>query len=274
MKKIIKLILAVLLTVTAAGCSKRSGNGEKETIKTVPAGFYRNYEQADFDRYNSHASENGLGGTYIWVEGSFSEINTIESEGLHIMHATFTDTEDNKWLLLLDIEEMTSRYSFEKLFNHTILITGQYDGFSDVYSMPVVYLISLYDRNTGNIVSSVAFADLKQETEPSGNNTQPQLEPEPEPEPAKEETNAIRPDVKEALDTYESFINEYVDFMIKYQESDNSIALLADYMSFMRRYELNESKLDALEKDLNDAELVYFYEIVNRCNLKLLQLMN
>ena len=43
MSGIIKFILAVMLLITASGCS-RDGSKTEETLKTVPSGFYKKYE--------------------------------------------------------------------------------------------------------------------------------------------------------------------------------------------------------------------------------------
>ena len=59
--------------------------------------------------------------------------------------------------------------------------------------------------------------------------------------------------------------------MKKYRESDNSVTLLIDYMSFMSKYEEYDNKMDALEADLNDAEEQYYLEVILRCERKMLE---
>lgn len=272
MKKLLITLLTMLMMFSFEGCS-HSGTvePEKETLKTVPSGFYKKFEQAKFSKFNSYASENGLGGTKIWIEGSFSEVNTLDSEGITILLAVFKDTDGHEWLLGLDVDELTSKEVYNEFVDHRILVTGVYDGYSDVYEMPVVYLTQLYDRVTGNITSSAAFSYLAEEEVTPEPEPEPTPEPTPEPELEKEQTSSIRSEIKEAIDAYEAFIDEYIAFMKKYSDSDNDLSMLADYMSFMNKLTEYERKMDALEKDLNDAELIYFYEVVNRCNLKLLE---
>ena len=279
MSGIIKFILAVMLLITASGCS-RDGSKTDETLKTVPSGFYKKYEKAEFSRFNSYASENGLGGTRVWIEGSYDEVNIIDSDGFHIMHSTLTDTEGNKWLLVLDVEEANSKDTFEKIINHKIMVTGAYDGYSDVFDMPAIFLNSIYDRNTGNITSSIAYSSMSEDEQPEENVTPPQgkqeekqPDPEPEPDPVKEQTGGIRPEIKEAIDAYESFIDEYIAFMKTYYESENSLAMLADYVRFMSELDEYETKMDKLEKELTHEEDIYFLEVINRCNIKLLESM-
>ncbi len=95
---------------------------------------------------------------------------------------------------------------------------------------------------------------------------------EPEEEAAEEEVSeqTIRPEVKEAIDAYEKFIDEYIAFMEKYEESDGSdLGMLMEYMTFISDLEEYLEKMDDLENDLTDAESWYFLEVMNRCNEKI-----
>lgn len=81
----------------------------------------------------------------------------------------------------------------------------------------------------------------------------------------------IRPEFKEAMDSYEQFYDEYVAFMQKYKENPSDLTLLADYASYMARYEDTMNKLDAIdEDDLTTAELAYYIEVNARIQQKLL----
>ena len=103
-------------------------------------------------------------------------------------------------------------------------------------------------------------------------------EPEAEPEPAQEEPapagdSDIRPEIKDAIDTYEEFFNEYVDFMKSYDASD--ISALSDYLSFLQEYTEYMQKLDDLEnEDLTDAETIYLTQATLRIDQRLLEVVN
>ena len=99
---------------------------------------------------------------------------------------------------------------------------------------------------------------------------EPTVEPEETEETVTEDT--IRPEVKEDIDAYEAFIDEYCEFMVKYEESDGTDpGLLLEYMQMFGKLESYTSKMDAMEEDLTDAEYWYYYEVINRCNEKLLK---
>lgn len=77
--------------------------------------------------------------------------------------------------------------------------------------------------------------------------------------------DGLRKDFKEAMDSYEAFMNEYCDFMEKYSKNPTDPGLIADYMSYMSKYDDFTKKFDQWgSEDLNDAELEYYIEVQTR----------
>ena len=69
----------------------------------------------------------------------------------------------------------------------------------------------------------------------------------------------VRKSVKEALDAYESFMDGYKNALNQLSTGDFS-----GYLTFMEKYEEYTEKIDALEDDLTDDELLYYYEVIVR----------
>lgn len=87
--------------------------------------------------------------------------------------------------------------------------------------------------------------------------------------------NGMRKDFKDAMDSYETFMDEYVAFMKKYSDNPNDVGLLADYTKYMSKYADMVEKFDKWEsEDLNDAELAYYIDVQTRVNKKLLEVAN
>lgn len=85
------------------------------------------------------------------------------------------------------------------------------------------------------------------------------------------ETDGLRPAFKDAMDSYEAFMDEYIALMKKTEENPEDLGLLADYMEYLGKYADVVEKFDAWEnEDLNDAELVYYIEVQTRVTQKLL----
>ena len=109
-------------------------------------------------------------------------------------------------------------------------------------------------------------------------------QPTPTPTPKQEEPvkslentasdnliNGMRPDVKQAIDNYEKFYDEYCDFMEKYTSSDDIASMMFDYLKLVAQAEKFEKDMDAMEKDFNNAELNYFLQASARIESRLLR---
>lgn len=108
------------------------------------------------------------------------------------------------------------------------------------------------------------------EPAPAPAQPEPAPAPEPEPEPQKVRDDAIRPDVKEAIDSYEKYIDDYCEFMKRADYGD--MKWLSDYAKWMADLSDMQKKFDAIQdKDLTTAENNYYLEVLLRCNNKLAQ---
>lgn len=86
-------------------------------------------------------------------------------------------------------------------------------------------------------------------------------------------SEGIRPEIKEALDEYESFFDGYCEFMIKYQENPDDLDMLADYIDIMYEYDEVMEKLEELNNiELTDEEEKYYLEVQSRITSKLLSI--
>lgn len=81
----------------------------------------------------------------------------------------------------------------------------------------------------------------------------------------------IRSEIKEAIDSYETFIDEYCVFMKKYSSSDNPLTLMSEYMDYLQELTEMGEKFDNMdESDWTAAETAYYTEVLLRCQKKLL----
>lgn len=87
------------------------------------------------------------------------------------------------------------------------------------------------------------------------------------------DSGIVTPSFKEAMDSYEEFFDEYVAFMKKYSESDNTLSMLNDYAQYMTQYAETMQKLNEIDEDeLSDADLAYYIEVQARISQKLLEI--
>lgn len=107
-------------------------------------------------------------------------------------------------------------------------------------------------------------------------------EAEEEPEPVEEEpeeqesapASGMRPEFKEAMDSYEAFYDEYIEFMKTYQDNPSDLKLLAQYADMVKQEAEMTRKFEAWdEDDMTDEELEYYLDVNLRIEKKLLDVM-
>jgi hypothetical protein len=80
--------------------------------------------------------------------------------------------------------------------------------------------------------------------------------------------SGIRGEIKEAIDSYEAFIDEYCEFMKNYNSSD--VSMLTKYASMLQKYSDYTKKMDEIKsKDLTAEELNYYTQVSLRCLQKI-----
>ncbi len=134
------------------------------------------------------------------------------------------------------------------------------------------YFLSLMYMDDDQMLISLNAPQPTEETEepaeapaePTEQPTEAPVETEASAEPAVL-PDTIRPEIKEAIDSYEAFFDEYCAFMQKYQESNGDLSLMGDYADYLARYADMLQKFEAMEnEDLTDAELAYYVEVSGR----------
>jgi len=106
--------------------------------------------------------------------------------------------------------------------------------------------------------------------------TQPSTEPSSEattpPTEDKKDNNAIDPEFKAAMDSYEEFMDEYVAFMKKYKANPSDLSLLTDYANYMSKYADFVADFEKWEdEEMNAAETAYYIDVQARVSKKLLE---
>lgn len=82
--------------------------------------------------------------------------------------------------------------------------------------------------------------------------------------------NGIRPEFKEAMDSYAAFFDSYCEFMKSYDSSD--LTMLTKYSEMMTQYAETMEKLDSVdESELSSEEDDYYLQTMAHINQKLLE---
>lgn len=132
--------------------TKKNYTSEVAATSKVPQGFTDGYEFAEFSKFNSPASENGLGGTNIYLDCVLDKITLMyAAEVGNFIAGYLTDSTNNKWMVLLHADMFVNPSEFESIIGKPIVLCGMYDGFSGTEQMPVLYMTELCVKETGEV---------------------------------------------------------------------------------------------------------------------------
>jgi hypothetical protein len=88
----------------------------------------------------------------------------------------------------------------------------------------------------------------------------------------EQETGDIDPTLKEFLDSYEAFIDEYIEFMARYQQNPTDTTLLSEYTNIMNKYSefaQEISEWQGKQAEMSAADWNYYIDVTTRCNQKM-----
>jgi len=86
-----------------------------------------------------------------------------------------------------------------------------------------------------------------------------------------DENGDIDPELKKFLDSYEAFMDEYIEFLVKYEESPNDITLITEYATMQIKYAEFVKTCENYEaEEMSEADSAYYLEVITRINQKLI----
>lgn len=236
---------------------------------SIPDYYVENAEQSAEDAYTYYFSDKG-DMAFLEVSESYHEDYTeaiFEEEGKSLTGEHLIESLGLKDAEILFAGDIT----IAGLRGKTVSVSGNSDGFyyqlrMDMISNPTekkLGVIGIFQM--GNLQYDY-FSDYEEiiktaKLSTSGNTGG--TEPIP--------TSGIRPEFKQALDSYEAFFDEYIAFMERYKNSNNSSAMLTDYANYMKKYaEYMTALAEVNDGTLSAEELAYYVEVNSRITQKLL----
>ena len=144
---------------------------------------------------------------------------------------------------------------------------------------------SKYDYTVcyNDVLNSVRKSDSKDITIATKKNTDEEQKEENEEGESKQEEESddkkntsagLRPEIKAAIDSYEEFMDEYIELMQEIGKNPSDAALLAKYAEFVAKSAEVSEKFEALDEDLTEEESLYYAEVALRVEGKMLKAMH
>lgn len=232
-------------------------------------------------------------------EGSLIIVGTVEASGM-----TETDFAGKKDALAESMAESTSGSDNDslKLINSTSVEYMGMPGYSYDYevtlegvqaSMDVdvflntdddllyaaIYIeLGDYDRDTatdyGNMMRNAQWAEASAQTSRGSDFATSTEDSSASASGSSSNGSGVTPEIKEALDSYESIMNSYCDFMEKYQSASATdlVSMMGDYTRMLGEYSDAMTALSKIdENSLNSTDLAYYMEVTNRVTQRLLK---
>lgn len=239
MKKTACLLLALSLVFSFCGCGKKNANPDRLTLRP---GLYT-------------VGKNISPGVY----GAAPESS---SKTAYVKLRPMTQDEEHGKLIALSTDGTST---------DVILENGRI--FEVIYTDVTFRLV-----NT-DVAAAKAAAEAAAQPTP-----EPTPEPTPPPTPTPEPTpnvipargdeplpdDTVRPEIQEFLDSYEAFMNEYIDFMEAYlgggmaDRTDEYNEMLAQYADYTKKV----ASMDDHQDELTPAELSYYQAVKVRVDEK------
>lgn len=140
---------------------------ENAMLTEAPSSVTNNYEKASFNELNSPASENGLGGSMVYVNGIYDEVTTFENSGFEYYQAVLTDRDENKWSIWLGVSGLDELETYQNLAGQPLCVLANYQGYSETNKMPSLYVKEIYNKLTGETFDTNYYKDLLNSNEVS-----------------------------------------------------------------------------------------------------------
>lgn len=144
MRKAKRFTAILLAAVLLGGCGQEgvhpeskteelsTGRTEESTNETKEPEYIDGFEAAEYEKFNSYASENGLGGTLIFIEGKVLNQTRIgDNSEFPTLGLVVEQSDGNRWCA-----SIISDSEVEGITDKNVKIFGTYQGFSDVMNLP------------------------------------------------------------------------------------------------------------------------------------------
>ena len=126
---------SIVVTESVTNVNEKEETKQEEVASTIKdIEFIDGFEKANFDKFNSPASENGLGGTLIFVDGIVN--SKIEAD--NVLSFLLKQDDGCSWIISVTGNPKDDGYIVDSIIGQEVRVFGEYIGYSTVYNMPSI----------------------------------------------------------------------------------------------------------------------------------------
>ena len=247
MKKLVATLLSVILLFSLAACGSDASPANDSPANDSPVSAEATAEPA-VEPQQEKPTESTYYGTWevvsIEQNGISATVEALEKNGnFDASHIGLILCEDGTGCLYVQDEQNMLKWN----------ITEEGISVNNV-TLPLINNRLVINMDDGTVCYLEKVSDDQTIPEPSA---------EPTAEPSAE--TGLRPEFKEAMDSYEAFYTEYCGVLKEYMSNPSDLSILTKYMSLMGKLSDMDEKFKAWEsEDLNTEELKYYMDVNNR----------
>lgn len=193
---------------------------------------------------------------YIEWSEAYSEAYEAWSNAYSVIYEKWSDEYSYLYGLRSDIQ---TAFCWDDNFDVDAIVEAYENGEQKAQDESVASS-STVPADTSSTASTIE-SDSSTVEESGGNNTQ------------ELDANGLRPEFKAAMDSYETFYDEYIEFMKTYASNPTDLQLIKEYGTMLVELNKMDKAFDEWDEDeMNDRELAYYLEVTSRVATKLLEL--
>ena len=245
--------------------------------------------QEESDKLYKKINDNGIAYYNLLVNAVDLKDYKAWNEAMDKFYSTWNDTMDAYYKTWNDLtDKLYNKYSkilsgddWSKMYSeHSNTWSALYSNYSDAWSLMYSNYSAIWsglcsgekdiDKMLENAKEKSSKKNSTSDDKKSGQTEQK--------ETAKKESsdsksvNAVTPKFKKAMDKYEEFFNEYVEFMKKFSKSTDTVSMLKEYNEYIKKYTETMQAMSKIDsKSLNNADAKYYTEVQLRINKKLME---
>ena len=155
--------------------------------------------------------------------------------------------------------------------------SAMYEAYSDAWGATYKNYSNVWsgfynnDTNVEELLKKAAEEKTESESEDTSKPEKETTDEENSESTSTELVDGMRPEFKEAMDSYEAFYDEYCDFMMKYKANPTDTTLITEYADMMKKVvDMDEKFKEWESNDLNSEEMKYYIDVTSRISKKLL----
>ena len=257
-KKMITVLISVMFVIlTLVGC-----NGETEKTSTV--------KEITFDEITWPGSD--IAKKVPQPESTRGYIEWENKNGFVLYITDMTSDQFKEYVDVCKSAGFTNNYQSGTDYYYGDLSDGTHLNlqYENEYENTTFIRVDAPDSDPEDANSDKPGSEeATQESETNGNQTREI----PETDEVTESTDLnVSSDFKTTMDSYESFINDYVDFMKKYENAsdDEYLSMLQEYTEMMTKYADMTEKMNTIDTTtLSPDDLAYYTAVMGRVTQKL-----